>query len=60
MNCRIPNGAWCVWRLDPTGTLQGKVVLAQGRGIEDPEHGGQYTVKLYESEKYVCVAFNGS
>jgi len=51
MNRRIPNGAWCVWRLNPTGTKQGRVVLAQHRDIQDPEHGGTYTVKVYESEK---------
>ena len=51
MNRRIPNRAWCVWRLNPTGSRQGKVVLAQHRDIQDPEHGGQYTVKVYESEK---------
>ena len=51
MNRRIPNGAWCVWRLKPKGWRRGKVVLAQHRDIQDPEHGGQYTVKVYESEK---------
>jgi len=51
MNRRIPNEAWCVWRLHPAGTRQGKVVLAQHRDIQDPEHGGIYTVKVYESEK---------
>lgn len=53
MNRRIPNGAYCVWRLNPTGTRQGKVVLAQHRDIQDPEHGGTYTVKVYESAKQV-------
>jgi hypothetical protein len=51
MNRRIPNGAYCVWRLKPTGTRQGKVVVAQHRDIQDPEHGGTYTVKIYESDK---------
>jgi hypothetical protein len=51
MNRRIPNGAYCVWRLNPAGTRQGKVILAQHRDIQDPEHGGTYTVKVYESEK---------
>ena len=51
MNRRIPNGAFCVWRLNPTGTRQGKVVLAQHRDIQDPEHEGNFTVKIYESEK---------
>lgn len=51
MNRRIPNGAWCLWRTNPGGTRQGKVVLAQHRDIDDPELGGRYTVKVYESEK---------
>ncbi|MCB9524262.1 MAG: DEAD/DEAH box helicase family protein [Myxococcales bacterium] len=51
MNRRIPNGAWCLWRANPGGTRQGKVVLAQHRDIDDPELGGRYTVKVYESEK---------
>ncbi len=51
MNRRIPNGAWCLWRANPTGTRQGKVVLAEHRDIEDVEFGGRYTVKVYESEK---------
>jgi hypothetical protein len=50
MNKRIPNGAWCVWRLNPPGSRQGKVVLAMHRDIQDPEMGGQFTVKVYESE----------
>jgi hypothetical protein len=51
MNRRIPNGAWCLWRTNPGGTRQGKVVLAQHRAIDDPELGGRFTVKVYESEK---------
>ncbi len=51
MNQRIPNGAWCLWRANPGGTRQGKVVLAQYCDIDDPELGGRYTVKVYESEK---------
>lgn len=51
MNRRIPNGAWCLWRANPTGTRQGKVVLARHSDINDPELGGRYTVKVYESEK---------
>ena len=50
MNRRIPNGAWCVWRLNPAGSRQGKVVLAQHNDIEDTDL-GSYTVKLYDSEK---------
>jgi phage repressor protein C with HTH and peptisase S24 domain len=51
MNRRIPNGSWCLFRLAPQGTRQGKVVLVQLRDSTDPETGGHYTVKLYESEK---------
>jgi type I restriction enzyme R subunit len=51
MNRRIPPGAWCLWRANPEGTRQGKVVLAQHRDINDPEFGGRYTVKVYQSEK---------
>jgi uncharacterized protein len=51
MNKRIPNGAWCLFRRNPAGTRQGKVVLAQHRDISDPETGGSFTVKLYSSEK---------
>lgn len=51
MNRRIPSGSRCLWRVNPGGTRQGKVVLAQHRDIDDPELGGRYTVKVYESEK---------
>ncbi|MGE0797462.1 MAG: DNA/RNA helicase domain-containing protein [Lautropia sp.] len=51
MNRRIPNGAWCLFRANPTGTRQGKVVVVQHRSIEDPDTGGSYTVKVYASEK---------
>ncbi len=51
MNRRIPNGSWCLFRLKPTGTRQGKIVLAQHRGIADADNGGEFTVKKYESNK---------
>lgn len=51
MNKRIPNGAWCLFSLNPGGTRQGKVVLVQHRSIEDPDTGGHYTIKMYQSEK---------
>jgi hypothetical protein len=51
MNRRIPNGAWCLFRANPSGTRQGKVVVVQHRSIADPETGGRYTIKLYSSEK---------
>jgi uncharacterized protein len=51
MSRRIPNGSWCLFRANPTGTRQGKVVIAQHRSIDDPETGGRYTIKVYFSEK---------
>lgn len=50
MNRRIPDGAWCLWRLNPSGSRQGKIVLARHDSIADPDL-GSYTVKRYESEK---------
>jgi phage repressor protein C with HTH and peptisase S24 domain len=37
MNRRIPNGSWCLFRLHPKGTRQGKVVLVQHREIQDAD-----------------------
>jgi len=53
MNRRIPNGSWCLFKANPGGTRNGKVVLVQHREIEDPDHGGEYTVKVYNSEKTI-------
>lgn len=47
----IRDGSYCVFRRDVGGTRQGRVVLVQKRGLEDPETGGGYTVKRYESTK---------
>jgi len=55
MNRRIPNGAWCLFSLNPAGTRHGKVVLAQHRDIADTDTGGHYTVKKYESTKKVLA-----
>lgn len=53
MNKRIPNGAWCLFRANPLGTRNGKIVVVQHRSISDPETGGSYTIKRYRSEKVV-------
>lgn len=47
----IHDGDYLVFRNSPTGTRQGKIVLAQYRGPADPETGGSFTVKKYSSEK---------
>jgi len=53
MNKRIPNGSWCLFKADTGGSRQGKVVLVKHRDIQDPHNSGQYTVKIYHSEKAV-------
>jgi len=55
MNRQIPNGSWCLFRERPTGTRQGKVVVARHRAIDDPDLGGRYTIKRYFSEKQMSA-----
>jgi type III restriction enzyme len=51
MEPRIYGGEYCVFRANPVGSRQGKIVLAQYRGPADPDNGGSFTVKRYSSEK---------
>lgn len=51
MNRRIPNGAYCLFRHPVEGSRDGRVVLVEQESITDPDHGGQYTVKVYRSER---------
>ena len=51
MNRRIPNGAWCLFKSNPGGTRDGKIVIVEHRDIQDPDTGAGYTVKRYRSEK---------
>ncbi|MGM0632398.1 MAG: DNA/RNA helicase domain-containing protein [Pseudomonadota bacterium] len=51
MNRRIPDGAWCLFRANPAGSREGKIVLVGHRDIQDPDTGGRFTVKRYHGEK---------
>lgn len=51
MNQKIPNHTWCLFSWNPAGSRAGKIVIAQHRSIIDEDHGGQYTIKRYYSEK---------
>lgn len=51
MNRIIPNGAICIFRLDPGGSRNGKIVLVECADIQDGDEGSRYTVKEYESIK---------
>jgi hypothetical protein len=53
MEPAIRDGELCVFRANPPGSRQGKVVLVQYRGPSDPETGGAFTVKRYRSKKLV-------
>lgn len=51
MEPTIHDGDFMVFRANPVGSRQGKIVLTQYRGPADPETGGAFTVKRYSSEK---------
>ena len=51
MNRRIPNGAWCLFKENPGGSRNNKVVIVQHKDIQDQDTGTSCTVKLYSSEK---------
>lgn len=53
MNKRIPNGSWCLFKANPGGSRNNKVVIVQHRDIQDQDTGASFTVKLYSSEKIV-------
>jgi phage repressor protein C with HTH and peptisase S24 domain len=50
----IPANSYCLFRAPVTGTRQGRRLLVWHRGVTDSDTGGQYTVKVYESEKVVA------
>src|SRR5690606_3764398 len=49
MNRRIPSGSWCLFKTNPGGSREGKIVLVQHRDIQDQDTGGQFTIKEYHS-----------
>ena len=54
MNKRIPNGAWCLFKANPGGSRNNKIVIVQHQDIQDQDTGASYTVKLYSSRKVSC------
>ena len=53
MNKKIPNGSWCLFKKDPEGSREGKIVLVQHYDLQDSDFGAGFTVKLYHSEKEI-------
>lgn len=51
MEPEIPSGSYCLFRPVPAGTRQNKKLLIWHSGVTDQETGGQYTLKVYSSEK---------
>ena len=51
MEPRIPDGSFCLFKFPVVGSRSGRIVLVQHHEIADPDHGGRYTVKQYESTK---------
>lgn len=47
----VPSGSYCLFRPVPGGTKDGRKLLVWHSGMTDPETGGQYTLKVYQSEK---------
>jgi len=51
MNKKIPNGSFCLFKRDPGGSREGKIVLVEHYNIQDSDFGAGYTVKSYHSER---------
>jgi SOS-response transcriptional repressor LexA len=51
MEPQIPDGAYCLFAPVAGGSRRGRVLLVQHQDIADPETGGSYTVKRYDSDK---------
>ena len=47
----IYDGDYCVFRVNPAGSRQGKVVLAEHHNYYDPDYAGSYSIKTYTSKK---------
>ena len=51
MEPKIHDGDLCVFRANPAGSREGKILLVQTS--YDPEYGGSYAIKQYTSEKSI-------
>jgi len=52
MEPNIHDGDYCVFRANPAGSREGKIVLVQNHIAYDFDYGGSYAIKKYSSEKY--------
>lgn len=47
----IHDGDYCVFRANPAGSRQGKIILAEHHNYYDPDYAGSYSIKIYTSKK---------
>lgn len=47
----VPSGSYCLFRPVPAGSREGRKLLVRHAGLVDYETGGEYTLKVYHSEK---------
>lgn len=47
----IQDGDFCVFRANPAGSRQGKIILTQHRNFYDVDNAGGYSIKVYTSKK---------
>lgn len=47
----IHDGDYCVFRANPAGSRQGKIVLAEHHNYYDADYTGSYSIKTYTSKK---------
>ena len=51
MEPMIHDGDLCVFKLNPVGSRQGKILLVQHRSVFDVDNAGAYSIKKYSSKK---------
>jgi hypothetical protein len=51
MEPKIKDGSYCLFTFGVIGSRVGRIVLVQHSQISDPETGGSYTIKKYQSKK---------
>lgn len=60
MNRRIPDGAWCLFRRRPSGTLHGRILVVAHHSIADPDTGAGFTIKRYRRTREIDASGNAS
>ncbi len=51
MSRSVPMGSWCLLRLAPAGPWDNKLLLLEHPEIDDPDLGGSWTLRRYQSQQ---------